>query len=191
MTSLADQLRLLLPPVSYDGTAPRLSASVEAEANALTLSDAQAEATYSAIFADSGMGLSDWERVLALPDPCLIGVPQSVRQRVQAVVSKLQARGGQSKSFFIALAKSLGYDIDISTFRPARAGIARAGDRLYGGDWNFTWRVNAPAVTVTYAVAGLTAAGDPLASWGNKALECRLSQMKPAESILLFGYGDN
>lgn len=191
MTSLADQLRLLLPPVSYDGSAPRLSAAIEAEANALTLSDAQAEATYSAIFADSGMGLTDWERVLALPDPCLISVPQSVRQRVQAIVSKLQGRGGQSRSFFIALAKSLGYDITIDTFRPARAGTARAGDAINGGDWAFTWRVNAPAVTVNQAVAGITGAGDPLASWGNKPLECRLSQMKPAESILLFGYGDN
>lgn len=191
MTAVADQLRLLLPPVSYDGTAPRLSAAIEAEANALTQSDVQAEAVYSAIFADSGMALADWERVLALPDPCLIGVPQSVRQRVQAIVSKLQARGGQSKLFFIALAKSLGYDITITTFRPSRAGIARVGDRIYGGDWNFTWRVNAPAVNINYAVAGFTAAGDPLASWGNKILECRLSQMKPAESILLFGYGDN
>lgn len=191
MTALADQLRLLLPPVSYDGMAPLLSAVIEAEANALTQSDVQSDAVYSAIFADSGMGLADWERVLAIPDPCLVGVVQSVRQRVQAVVSKLQARGGQSRSFFIALAKSLGYEITITTFRPARAGIARAGDRLNGGDWDYTWRVNAPAVTVNYAVAGLTAAGDPLASWGNKVLECRLSQMKPAESTLLFGYGDN
>lgn len=191
MTALADQLRLLLPPVSYDGNSPQLSAAIEAEANALTQSDAQTEAVYSAIFADSGVGLADWERVLALPDPCLVGVPQSVRQRVQAVVSKLRARGGQSRPFFISLAKALGYDITITTFRPARAGIARAGDRLYGGDWDYAWRVNAPAVTVNYARAGLTAAGDPLASWGNKILECRLSQMKPAESTLLFGYGDN
>jgi len=191
MTQLADQLRLLLPAVSYDGNAPQLSAAIEAEANALTQSDAQAEAVYSAIFADSGVGLADWERVLALPDPCLVGAPQSVRQRVQAVVSKLQARGGQSRPFFIALAKALGYDITISTFRPARAGIARAGDHVYGGEWDYAWRVNAPAVTVNYAVAGLTAAGDPVASWGNKILECRFSQMKPAESTLLFGYGDN
>nr|DAT30637.1 MAG TPA: Protein of unknown function (DUF2612) [Caudoviricetes sp.] len=191
MTVLADQLRLLLPPVSYDGMAPLLSAAIEAEANALSQSDVQAEVVYSAIFADSGKALADWERVLSLPDLCLVGVAQSVRQRVQAVVSKLQARGGQSRSFFIALAKSLGYEITITTFRPARAGIARVGDHVYGGDWDYTWRVNAPAVTVSYAVAGLTAAGDPVASWGNKILECRLSQMKPAESILLFGYGDN
>lgn len=191
MTRLADQLRLLLPPVSYDGLAPTLSAAIEAEANALTRADAQADGVYSTIFADSGMGLSDWERVLALPDPCLVGESQTVRQRVQAVVSKLQGRGGQSKPFFIALAKSLGYDITIDTFKPARAGIARAGAPLNGGDWSFTWRVNAPPVTVSHAVAGITGAGDRLSAWGNKALECRLSQMKPAESILLFGYGNN
>ncbi|WP_397458214.1 YmfQ family protein [Pseudomonas asplenii] len=191
MTTLADQLRLLLPPVSYDGTALKLSATIEAEAKALTLTDDQAEATYAAIFADSGMGLADWERVLALPDPCLIGVQQTTQQRIQAVVSKLSGRGGQSRSFFIAMARSLGYDISITTFRSAKAGIACAGDPLYGGPWSFAWRINAPAVTVSPAVAGMAAAGDPLAAWGNKSLECRLSQMKPAESVLLFGYGED
>lgn len=190
-SSLADQLRLLLPPVSYDGSAPNLTAAIEAEANALSLSDAQADTVYSAIFPDTGQALTDWERVLALPDPCLIGVPQSVGQRVQAVISKMQGRGGQSKAFFIALAKSLGYEITITTFRPPGAGQARAGTPLYGGEWAFAWRVNAPAVTVSHAKAGMAGAGDPLAAWGNKSLECRLSQMKPAESILLFGYGDN
>lgn len=191
MTTLADQLRLLLPPVSYDGSAPNLSATIEAEANAMDLADAQASMVYNAIFPDSGEGLADWERVLALPDPCLVGQAQTVGQRVQAVVSKLQGRAGQSKPFFIALAKSMGYDITITTFRPARAGMARAGDAINGGDWDFTWRVNAPAVTVSYARAGATGAGDPLSAWGNRALECRLGQMKPAESILLFGYGDH
>lgn len=191
MTSLADQLRLLLPPVSYDGNAPVLSATIESEAAALGGAESKVGSAYSAIFPDSGEGLSDWERVLALPDPCLVGVPQTVGQRVQAVVSKVQWRGGQSKAFFISLAKSLGYDITITTFRPARAGLARAGDPIYGGSWSFTWRVNAPAVTVNYARAGIAGAGDPLASWGNKNLECRLRQMMPAESVLLFGYGDN
>lgn len=191
MTTLADQLRLLLPPVSYDGSAPYLSATIEAEANALNLADAKAGMVYSTIFPDSGEGLADWERVLGLPDPCLVGQPQTVGQRVQAVVSKLSGRAGQSKPFFIALAKSLGYDITITTFRPARAGVARAGDAINGGDWNFTWRVNAPAVTTIHARAGSTGAGDALTVWGNRALECRLGQIKPAESILLFGYGDN
>lgn len=191
MTTLADQLRLMLPPVSYDGSAPYLSATIEAEANAMNLADSKAGMVYSAIFPDSGEGLADWEYELGLPDPCLIGQAQTVGQRVQAVVSKVQGRAGQSKPFFIALAKSLGYDITITTFRPARAGFARAGDPLNGGDWNFTWRVNAPAITINPARAGASGAGDPLTAWGNRALECRLGQLKPAESILLFGYGDN
>lgn len=190
MITLADQIRLLLPPVSYNGSAPYLSATIEAEANAMNLADAQAGTVYSTIFPNSGEGLSDWERVLGLPDPCLVGQAQTVGQRVQAVISKLQDRAGQSKPFFIALAKSLGYDITITTFTPARAGIARAGDPINGGDWNFTWRVNAPAVTTSHARAGNSGAGDPLTAWGNRALECRLGQIKPAESILLFGYGD-
>lgn len=191
MSTLADQLRLLLPPVSYDGLAPNLSAAIEAEASALEASESQAEMVYSAIFADSGVALNEWERLLGLPDPCLIGESLTVRQRVQAVVSKLQSRGGQSRSFFIGLAKALGYDITITTFRPACVGLSRIGDPLYGGAWAFTWRVNAPAVTINYAVVGVSGAGDPLASWGNKVLECRLSQLQPAEGILLFGYGDN
>ncbi len=190
MTTLADQIRLLLPPVSYNSSAPYLSATIEAEANAMNLADAQAGMVYSTIFPNSGEGLADWERVLGLPDPCLVGQAQTVGQRVQAVISKLQGRAGQSKPFFIALAKSLGYDITITTFTAARAGIARAGDPINGGDWNFTWRVNAPAVTTSHARAGISGAGDPLTAWGNRALECRLGQMKPAESILLFGYGD-
>ncbi|WP_160286821.1 YmfQ family protein [Pseudomonas knackmussii] len=188
MTSLADQLRLLLPPVSYNGLAEGLSAVIEAEAAALDATTAQAASVYDAMFPDTGSGLSDWERVLGLPDLCVADDVLTISQRVQAVVSKLQARYGQSRAFFIELARALGYEITISTFRPARAGRAWAGDPINGGDWNFTWRVNGPAVTINHAQAGVAAAGEPLAAWGNKQLECRLGQLKPAESILLFGY---
>eukprot|EP00659_Diplonema_papillatum_P004998 gene4998-7681_t len=121
----------------------------------MDLADGQSSAVYSTIFPDTGEGLADWERVLALPDPCLIGQAQTVGQRVQAVVSKLQGRAGQSKAFFISLAKSMGYDITITTFQPARAGLARAGDAINGGDWSFAWRINAPAVTAIHARIGI------------------------------------
>lgn len=189
MTSLADQLRLLLPPVSYDGKAPNLSAALEAEAKALVAGISSSDSAYKTMFPDTGEGLEDWERLLGLPDSCLGGIQQTTRQRINAVISKLKGSGGQSKAFFISLAKALGYDITITNFRPARVGLARAGDPINGGDWSFAWRVNAPEVTVTYAAASMAAAGDPLAAWGNTALECRLNQMKPAESFLIFGYG--
>lgn len=191
MTSVADQLRLLLPPVAYDPNAPRHSALIQAQANALSAAENRVDAVYQTIFPDTGEGLADWERVLALPDPCLVGETQTIRQRVQAVVSKWQGTAGQSQAFFIALAEALGYRISISVFRPAFAGSARAGDAINGGVWDFAWRVNAPAVSVSIAVAGLTGAGDPLAAWGNQLLECRLNQLKPAESILIFAYGND
>lgn len=189
--ALADQLRLLLPPVSYDGNAPLVSAAIKAEANALSTAESSADSIRRAMRPDSGEGLADWEQLLGLPDPCLHGAPQTTRQRVNAVVSKWQGQGGQSRPFFIELAKALGYSITIDVFRPARAGLARAGDPINGGDWAFAWRVNAPAVTVIPAAAGLSSAGEALSAWGNEVLECRLSQLKPAESILIFGYGAN
>jgi len=191
MTVLGDQLRALLPPEAYDLHAAKLASVIESEAAALSAATLVTGQVLSAILPDSGNGLADWERVLGLPDPCLIGTTQSVGQRVNAAVSKWKGYAGQSAPFFIALAKSLGYEITITVFRPARAGIASAGDPINGGDWDWTWRINAPAVTVVPAVAGVASAGDPLAAWGNKALECRFGQLKPAESILLFGYGAN
>lgn len=191
VTSTADQLRLLLPPVSYNVNGPNLSAVIEAEGKALDALVADSQYVYDTIFPDSGVGLDDWERVLGLPDPCVAGEPQTREQRIKSVVSKLSYRGGQSREFFIGLAKALGFDVSISTFRPALAGIASAGDAINGGDWAFTWRVNAPMVNYKHATAGISVSGDPLASWGSKALECRFSQLQPAESILIFGYGVN
>lgn len=188
MTVLGDQLRALLPPVAYNLQGKRLMAVLEAEAAALASAEQATAQMQSAILPDGGFGLEDWERVLQ-QDPCLVGTTQTVRQRINSAVSKWKGFAGQSAPFFIALAKSLGYDITITVFRPARAGIARAGDPINGGDWNFTWRVNAASVNVTHATAGMTGAGDALAAWGNTALECRFKQLMPAESILLFGYG--
>ena len=119
-----------------------------------------------------------------------MGEEQTVRQRTQSILGRLSGRGGQSRTFFIELARTLGYDITITNFRPARAGIARAGDALNGNDWSMAWQVNAPPVTMSPAVAGLAAAGEPLAVWGNRSLECWLSRLAPAESVLIFNYGD-
>lgn len=188
MSRLADQLRLLLP-LAYDPNGRQISVVIGAEAATLEAVERLAMAIYESCFPGSGEALDDWERLLDLPDACLVGEEQTVRQRVQAVLGKLQGRGGQSRTFFISLAKALGYEITITNFRPARTGLARAGDALNGNDWPMAWRVNAPPVTLTPAVAGLAAAGEPLVAWGNRPLECRLSRMAPAESVLIFSYG--
>lgn len=131
--------------------------------------------------------LPEWEATLGLPDPC-VGALATVQERVAAVCGKFTARGGQSKDYFIALAAALGFTITIMEFQPFRAGINRAGDPVYGEAWANTWRVYSNATIIVWFRAGLSSAGEPLRSWGNRLLECVLSAVKPAHTILQFAY---
>ncbi|WVR18345.1 hypothetical protein y223_00065 [Bordetella phage PY223] len=132
--------------------------------------------------------LSDWERAAGLPDPC-VPSGQTLQERRNALLSRLAGTGGQSRAFFIELAAYLGFTITITEFRPFRAGISHAGDALYNDDWRHAWRINAPETTIIEFRAGLSAAGEPLRKWGNELLECVLNRIKPAHTVLLFGYG--
>lgn len=165
MSSLADRLRLLLPPEAYNGTAPVLSKLLTADANALEAAQLSGELLYDRIWPESGAALDEWERVLGLPDHCVADESLTVGQRINAVMAKLQGLGGQSRAFFIQLAASLGYSITITEYRPARAGIAVAGDAINGDGWTSAWMVNAEAVNVFVARAGSAAAGEPLSVW--------------------------
>lgn len=133
--------------------------------------------------------LSDWERVLGLPDAC-VPAEQTLQARRAAVVAKYTALGGQSRAYFIGLAAALGYEVTITEFRPFRAGHSSAGDALTNGDWAHTWQVNGPTVTVREFRAGQSAAGEPLRDWGNEELECAIAQRKPAHTLLQFAYGE-
>lgn len=133
--------------------------------------------------------LERWETVLGLPDKCSGALETTLQGRSNAVVAKLFATGGQSVEFFQGVARSLGFDVTITEFRPFRAGMSVAGDPLTNGDWVFAWRVNAAEVTVIPFRAGLSAVGEPLQAWGDGVLECKLNQLKPAQTILLTGYG--
>jgi uncharacterized protein YmfQ (DUF2313 family) len=131
--------------------------------------------------------LADWERVEGLPDPCVTSA-QTVAQRRESAHSKLTYGGGQSRAFFIALAQSLGYTITIDEFGSAAEATA-AGVPFTGEGWAHTWRVNVPALAdVREFRAGSGAAGEPLRTWGNEALECRFQRLKPAHTICLFAY---
>lgn len=133
--------------------------------------------------------LSDWERVAGLPDKCAGTLETTIQGRRAALVSKLSSSGGQSPAYFIDVAASLGYQVTIEEFRPFRAGMSDAGDPLTNGDWVFTWRVHAPEVTVIPFIAGQSAAGEALGTWGNDTLECKFNQLKPAHTHALFAYG--
>lgn len=131
--------------------------------------------------------LSDWERAYGLPDGCG-SEGDSVAQRRAALLARIAERGGQSRAYFIGVAAALGFEVTIEEFRPFRAGAGRAGEPVYGQDWAFVWRVNAPETTVVPFRAGISAAGDPLRSWGNARLECVIRRIAPAHTVVLFSY---
>lgn len=134
--------------------------------------------------------LTDWERTLALPDNCSNVLAPTLQGRRDDVLSKLIGIGGQSRAYYIAVAARLGYAITIEEFLPFRVGRSSIGDRVYSEDWTWVWRVNGPAVTVTSFRTGVSRCGEPLRSWGNALLECRLNQIKPAHTRIIFSYPD-
>jgi len=129
--------------------------------------------------------LTDWERVAGLPDLCT-GIPATIALRRELLVSKLTNVGGQSRQFFIDLAAKLGYTITITEFKRFRVN-SRVNDPLNDADWTYVWRVNAAQNTVRkFTVAGRV--NEPLASWGNTALECVITRLKPAHTHVQFAY---
>jgi uncharacterized protein YmfQ (DUF2313 family) len=132
--------------------------------------------------------LVDWERVAGLSalSP-LDGSLLSTDQRRANLVSRITERGGQSPAYFIAMAARMGFVITITEFREWTVGDS-VDAPLYGFDWNFAWRVNAPAVTAQEWSVDSTV-DDPFAIWfEGLLLERALLDDKPAHTILLINY---
>lgn len=132
--------------------------------------------------------LPDWERVTALPDPCVTG-EQTLNARRDGVVRVLTTTGGASRPYFKGLAADLGYDIEIEDYLAHTVG-SDVSEPIRGIDWRWAWTVRAPSDTVEYFAVN-SGVNEPLASWGNERLECVISRLAPAHSLVLFAYGDD
>jgi uncharacterized protein YmfQ (DUF2313 family) len=128
--------------------------------------------------------LPDWERVAGLPDACVNGT--SLNERRAAVSAKITNVGGQSRQFYIDLAKRLGYSITITEASKFTV-QSRVNDPLSGAMWAYVWQVNAPIATIRRFTVG-SYVNDPLASWGNETLECAIRRLKPAHTLVQFAY---
>lgn len=131
--------------------------------------------------------LPEWEATLGLPDPCA-GVAPTLQARRAQVKARFANSGGQSVSDFETYAAGLGYQVTVRQYAPFRMGQNSCGDALGGLDWFYTWAIEASAATVTPFRLGSSTLGEPLASWGNRVLECELSAIAPAHAILQFHY---
>ena len=87
--------------------------------------------------------LSDWERVLGLPDTCQGVLPASIEERRQDVISRLTMVGGQSLSYFKSLAQKRGFNVEFIDGYISRSGQLRSGQRVQArSDWAFTIRMD-------------------------------------------------
>ncbi len=132
--------------------------------------------------------LPEWERLLGLPDKCS---PQelTLQQRRETAHSKYTKKGGQSKAYFISLAKSLGYEITIETYRTFNSGLSRCGEHLCSGEMRFIWRVNLPGGRAIKFRTGVSAVGEKLLRViPASELECLFRQLMPSHTTLFFNY---
>ena len=116
--------------------------------------------------------LEEWEAVWGLPDYCVSDL-DTLGERRSALMSRIRLVGGQTPGFFIRLAAEVGYTVTVT--------------ENVGGNPT-VWRINAPPVTVRWARAGQSRAGNSIRTWGNEILECTIQRVAPAHLQLLFAY---
>jgi uncharacterized protein YmfQ (DUF2313 family) len=133
--------------------------------------------------------LADWERLLALPDKCLVGQNLSTAARRRIATQRLVEQGGQSAAYFIALAAALGEpDCTVTEFRPMNCNDD-CNDALYSPSDRFAWRVNIPhAAPVTRLMNCNDDCNDALQIYQASLIECPIRERKPAHTNVSFAY---
>lgn len=133
--------------------------------------------------------LTDWERVMQLPDPCL-GDSQGFEERRTAVVRRMIVGGGQSALYFEGIAISMGYpDAEVTRHRAPRFGSARFGrDRF--GTWSqqFFWTLQLGTPRPGGRRFGVSVWGERFGSNPNEGIECVVRRWAPAHTIVNFEY---
>lgn len=143
---------------------PKIQALVDANNTAINM-------IVDAFPTDTVFALPSWENSLGLPDPCA-GPNPTILQRQTQVLARFIDNGGQSISYYESYALSLGYQIQITTFRAPICGIDICGTAiLLDPSWSFYWQVNAiPSAAL------------------NNVLACEITYRQRASTSVFFTY---
>ncbi|WP_241130689.1 YmfQ family protein [Achromobacter xylosoxidans] len=186
------QLVALLPPgPAWDLEAvPELAAVLEALALEFARVDACAEDLLGEMV-PSGVRalLSDWERVLGLPDPCL-GADGGFAERRAEVVRRFGEVGRQDPLYFVGIARKLGYpDAWIEEYRAPRFGRSAFGRARFGTRrQQFLWKFHLGARRPGGARFGVTQWGERFGANPNNIIECVVRRYRPAHTHVIFEY---
>jgi uncharacterized protein YmfQ (DUF2313 family) len=156
--------------------------------------------------------LVDWEKETGLPDGCTVP-GESLDSRRAAVIAKLRRPGGQSIEFFLKFLGPFGDKVEINeSFPPFLADFSRANDRTweisagvmvdengeiftdYYRGYLFVWEVVRTNHNSRRFRVGRELAGEELVIWylnkdgEDPNLECRIEQMKPAHTQVIYTY---
>ena len=114
--------------------------------------------------------ITDWERVLGLPDPCT-GPLETLQQRRAAICAKIAMYGGATLESIEDYLRTLGFDVDIEE-----------------GPGRFDFTVWTVADTPVWFRAGQSACNESIRIWGNEMLECGIEYIKPAHTRPVLSY---
>lgn len=150
-------------------------------------------------------GISDWERVLGLPDACLPS-GTTLPERRMAVLAKLADTGRQDLAYWYELAAVLGYDVAIKFKAPFQCGKSQCGDpyaadaglpparrrttaMLGPGRIRYWWEVVVYGLPLIQFECGVSAPPDALGKRITaRNLECLMLRDKQAHTLLTFSY---
>jgi uncharacterized protein YmfQ (DUF2313 family) len=132
--------------------------------------------------------ISNHEADFGLPDECS-DPASTLADRRSECHTKLLARGGLFKQYYIDLAAAYGYTIAITEYTPFWCGVGVSGDTCGDQDNIFYWTVtiNYAGGAYTYFTSGSSVSGDPLIKVsGIDTLICLITKYKPAHTVVLF-----
>ena len=135
------------------------------------------------------LSLTDWERVLQLPDGCG-PTPVTIEERRRAVLGRLQSGGLLSRAFYRQLARSQGYRARIEELEaaPFRVGLSRCGDSLGTEAGVFAWTLVVDTDKRRPFRVGASRCGEALVSLADPLLECIIRRAAPAHTSVGFRY---
>ena len=132
--------------------------------------------------------LTDWERMLGLPDRCTPADLDAV-DRQRAAYQRLTEQGGQSRAYFIDLAALLGEPgVTITEFSRMTCN-SNCNDALMSEADVFTWRANVPRLALNTRLMNCNSPCDSaLSEYTPSVIECAFKERKPAHTSVIFAY---
>lgn len=189
--SHVDVLKKLYPPVSYDVHGEQFVAQCEVDGRCFDRLQQSAEQVLNTISPDTaGAMLADWERVCGITT----NLAKPYSDRVKRVIITLNAVGGLSIPYFISLAESIGYKIEIKEFSHLTGDLPNAGDVPIQNSpdevLGYMWRVDVKNAddNISRFRAGGSCAGERLTDFGDQILEEFFRDLKPAHTYCYFAY---